>query len=137
MKRIIVFAAFIIAATAFTACQNKTVDPYIIGTGVVKKNLKGYYVTVGMEKWQITSITALKVKDAPHSRAEEIVPVEGLVVTVFTSDNYPGVQAVLGEQNQEQIEALYHADYTHIILGCILGVLLSNLIFALIRVEYF
>ncbi len=136
MKKIIIFAVVIFAAIAFTSCESKPVDPYIIGSGTVKKNLDGFYVTVGMEKWPISEVTALKVKDAPHSRAEEILPVEGLVVTVFTSDNYPGVQAVLGEQNQEQIEALYHTDYTHIILGCILGVLLISFVIVAL-IEYF
>ena len=135
MKRIIVFAAFIIAAVAFSSCKSKTVDPYIIGTGVIKETPEGYYVTIGMEKWPVTFITAQKMKETEFSKSKKIAPVEGVMVTVFTSDNYKGVQAVLGEQSEEQIEALYYANYTRVIIGGILGFLASFFVIALMKLE--
>lgn len=135
MKRIIVFAAFIISAVAFSSCKSDPVDPYIIGTGVIKENLEGYYVTIGMEKWPVTSIKALKIKEHEYSKSEEIAPVEGVLVTVFTSDNYAGVQAVLGEQNEEQIEALYYTNYKRIIIAGIIVFLTFFFVIALMTIE--
>lgn len=135
MKKIIIFAVVIFAAIAFTSCKSDPVDPYIIGTGVIKENLEGYYVTIGMEKWPVTSVTALKVKEREYSRAEEIVPVKGLLVTVFTSDNYAGVQAVLGEQNEEQIEALYYTNYKRIIIAGVIVFLTFFFVIALMTIE--
>ena len=134
MKKLLLVVVAL-AAIAFSSCERKNIEPDIIGSGIIHQDQKGYYVLVDdYVRWPITSVTAPKPTVKQHRRAEDIAPVEGVLVTVFASDNCDGVQAVLGEQNVTQIEDLYYYEYNHrMIIGCVIAFFLSFLIAVIIR----
>ena len=57
---------------------------------------------------------------------QEMEPVYGMLVTIFTSQNMTGIQAVTGEQSIEQIEELYHTNCTGGVILC--GFLILSII---------
>ena len=114
MKKLLFFAAFLIAALMFSSCKSNPVEPNIIGTGIVQSVPEGdaFYVEVDGQYYPIETVTVLKQKASDGKRWEKVAPVKGVEVTIFTSVSQKGTQAVLGEQNTEQIEELYFNDYT-------------------------
>ena len=128
MKKIITFAAFVIVAVAFCSCKSNPVEPNIIGTGTIQYAPKGdnYYVTIDSNSYPVASITVTRENHSASDPYTKMAPMEGMKVTIFTSKNYKGTQAVLGEQTAEQIEDLYFTDQSvdffifFIIIGTIL-----------------
>lgn len=130
MKKIIIFAAAILAAIAFCSCKSQPVEPDIIGTGIVQSTPESdaFYVELDGNYYPIESVTVLKQKPTDSNRWEKVAPVKGVEVTIFSSVRYKGIQAVLGEQNSEQIEELYLNNYTANVLFFIFLMVLALLI---------
>jgi hypothetical protein len=127
MKKIIIFAAAVIVAIAFCSCKSQPVEPDIIGSGTVQYAQKSdtYYVVIDSTSYPVESVMVPKQKPETNDRYDEIDPIEGMNVTIFTSKNYKGLHVMYGSnQTSEQIETLYLKDLTGKAIGGIFMVIL-------------
>jgi hypothetical protein len=87
-------------------------------------------VVVDSTQYTVATVTILDNNPHSYGKTQNVEPVEGMLVTVFTSPRKTGVQAVTGQQSVEQLEELYHTNSTTgvILLGllllCVLGIAL-------------
>lgn len=132
MKKLL-FLAMAVLAT-FCSCSrfdSKPIEPNIIGVGYLQYDSVSQtcYTTVDSMSYTVTSVTIPNEDLHSWSVTQDIAPMEGAKVTIFTSKKSHGIQAVLGEQDEEQIEALYHKNYTAgIIVLSIFGVAIILLV---------
>lgn len=100
------------------------VEPNIIGSGNLQYEVKTdtWFVVIDSTQYTVTNVTLSDRNPRSFSKTQDIEPVEGMLVTVFTSPRKAGVQAVTGKQSAEQIEKLYQTNGTIALI--ILGVLL-------------
>ncbi len=134
MKKL-VFALIAVLSVALTGCsafESKPIEPNIIGTGNLQYEAKSGTWFVVVDSTQYTVATVTIPDNNPHSygKRQDVEPVGGMLVTVFTSPRMNGIQAVTGRQSIEQIEELYHTDETVVVvvfgllLLCVLGIAL-------------
>ena len=135
MKKLSVFvliAALSVALTGCSAFDSEPIEPKIIGTGNLQYEAKSgtWFVVVDSTQYTVTKVTILEHNPHSFGRIQNVDPVEGMLVTVFTSPRKTGVQAVAGKQSVEQIEELYHTHETGVIIfaflfvACLLGIAL-------------
>ncbi|MBR3675921.1 MAG: hypothetical protein IKN71_02170 [Alphaproteobacteria bacterium] len=134
MKKLVfmLIAALSVALTGCSAFESEPIEPNIIGTGNLQYEVKSGTCFVVVDSTQYTVATVTILDNNPHSygKTQNVEPVEGMLVTVFTSPRMNGIQAVTGRQTVEQIEELYHTDETVVVvvfgllLLCVLGIAL-------------
>ena len=132
MKNLVVvlIAALSVALTGCSAFDSTPIEPNIIGTGNVQYEAKSgtWFVVVDSTQYTVANVTILDHNPRSYGKTQNVEPVEGMFVTIFTSPRKTGVQAVTGKQSAEQIEELYHTNSTTgvILLGllllCVLGI---------------
>jgi hypothetical protein len=116
MKKII-FLLIAILSITLTGCKwfdSPPIEPDIIGTAPVQYDAEHgiWYVTIDTVRYTITKVTI----NAPniHPAPLDIDPVEGMIVTIFTSPRKNGIQAVDGTKTVENIEKMYYENHTAI-----------------------
>ena len=134
MKKLVfmLVAALSVALTGCSAFDSEPIEPKIIGTGNLQYETKSgtWFVVVDSTQYTVATVTILDNNPHSYGKTQNVEPVEGMLVTVFTSPRKTGVQAVTGRQTAEQIEELYHTNSTTgvILLGllllCVLGIAL-------------
>ncbi len=134
MKKLVfmLIAALSVALTGCSAFDSEPIEPKIIGTGNLQYEAKSgtWFVVVDSTQYTVATVTILDRNPRSYGKTQNVEPVEGMLVTVFTSPRKTGVQAVTGKQSVEQIEELYHTNSTTgvILLGllllCVLGIAL-------------
>ena len=116
-------AMFSVVVTACSTFDSDPIEPKIIGTGNLQYEAKTgtWFVVIDSTQYTITSVTipGHNPRTIGHT---DINPVEGMLVTVFTSHSMKGLQAVTGEQSVKQIEEFYHTNYTGVLV--VFGILL-------------
>ena len=125
-------AALSVALTGCSAFDSEPIEPNIIGTGNLQYEAKSgtWFVVVDSTQYTVATVTILDNNPHSYGKTQDVEPVEGMLVTVFTSPRKTGVQAVTGKQSVEQIEELYYTNSTTgvVILGllllCVLGIAL-------------
>lgn len=132
MKKLVfaLIAALSVALTGCSAFESEPIEPNIIGTGNLQYEAKSgtWFVVVDSTQYTVATVTILDRNPRSYGKTQNVEPVEGMLVTVFTSPRKTGVQAVTGKQSAEQIEELYHTNSTVgiILLGllllCVLGI---------------
>lgn len=123
-------AALSVALTGCSAFDSEPIEPKIIGTGNLQYEAKSgtWFVVVDSTQYTVANVTIPDRNPRSLGNTQSIEPVEGMLVTIFTSPRKTGVQAVTGKQSVEQIEELYHTNSTVgvILLGllllCVLGI---------------
>ena len=132
MKKLVfmLLAALSVALTGCSAFDSEPIEPKIIGTGNLQYEAKSgtWFVVVDSTQYTVTKVTI--PEHDPHSfgKIQNVDPVEGMLVTVFTSPRKTGVQAVAGKQSVEQIEELYRTNETGVIIfaflfvACLIGI---------------
>ena len=134
MKKV-AFMFFVVLGIALTSCScfdSEPVNPRIIGVGNLQYDAKMglWYVAIASNRYVITQVTFPDYNPRSVSTTQDVEPVEGMLVTVFTSKEKIGVQAVAGKQSVQQIEALYHTNSTvAVILFSLLGLCFSLMLF--------
>ena len=131
MKKItfMLIALFSATLTACSVFDSEPIEPTIIGTGNLQYEAKSstWFVVIDSTQYTIASVTIPDHSPRTVGHTQDINPVEGMLVTVFTSPRMKGIQSVTGKQSVEQIEEFYHANYTGfiilfgILLLCIIG----------------
>lgn len=132
MKKLVfmLIAALSVALTSCSAFDSELIEPNIIGTGNLQYEVKSgtWFVVVDSTQYTVASVTILDHNPRSYGKTQNIEPIEGMLVTVFTSPRETGVQAVTGEQSAEQIEELYHTNSTAgvillvLMLLCVVGI---------------
>ena len=134
MKKLVfaLIAALSVALTGCSAFESEPIEPNIIGTGNLQYEAKSgtWFVVVDSTQYTVATVTILDNNPHSYGKTQNVEPVEGMLVTVFTSPRMNGIQAVTGRQSIEQIEELYHTDETGVVvvfgllLLCVLGIAL-------------
>ena len=132
MKKFVfmLIAMFSVVVTACSTFDSDPIEPKIIGTGNLQYEAKTgtWFVVIDSTQYNITSVTIPEHSPRTIGHTQDINPVEGMLVTVFTSHSMKGLQAVTGEQSVKQIEEFYHTNYTGffvvfgILLLCLIGI---------------
>jgi hypothetical protein len=133
----LVFALIAALSVALTGCsgfESEPIEPNIIGTGNLQYEAKSgtWFVVVDSTQYTVATVTILDNNPHSYGKTQNVEPVEGMLVTVFTSPRMNGIQAVSGRQSIEQIEELYHTDETGVVvvfgllLLCVLGIAIPN-----------
>ena len=118
-----------------TSCSwfdSDPIEPNIIGSGNLQYEMKSgtWFVVVDSTQYTVATVTILDNNPHSYGKTQNVEPVEGMLVTVFTSPRMNGIQAVTGRQSIKQIEELYHTDETVVVfvfgllLLCVLGIAL-------------
>ena len=118
MKKLI-FVLIAVLSVALTGCScfdSKPIEPKIIGTGNLQYEVKSgtWFVVVDSTQYTVTDVTVRNPDKYAFIITQNVEPVEGMSVTVFTSPRMKGVQAVTGKKSIEQIEAVYHSSASSI-----------------------
>ena len=134
MKKLVfaLIAALSVALTGCSAFESEPIEPNIIGTGNLQYEAKSgtWFVVVDSTQYTVATVTILDNNPHSYGKTQDVEPVEGMLVTVFTSPRMNGIQAVTGKQSVEQIEELYYTNSTTgvVLLGllllCVLGIAL-------------
>ena len=133
MKKLVfaLIAALSVALTGCSAFESEPIEPNIIGTGNLQYEAKSgtWFVVIDSTQYTVATVTILDNNPHSYGKTQNVEPVEGMLVTVFTSPRMNGIQAVTGRQSIEQIEELYHTDETAVVvfvllLFCVLGIAL-------------
>lgn len=132
MKKLI-FMLIAVLGMTLVGCSwfdSDPIEPNIIGTGNLQYEAKSstWFVVIDSTQYTVARITIPESNPRSAGKTQSIKPVEGMLVTVFTSTHLEGVQAVTGEQSVEQIEELYRTNSTLVLvlfgvfLLCVMGV---------------
>ena len=134
MKKLVfaLIAALSVALTGCSAFESEPIEPNIIGTGNLQYEAKSgtWFVVIDSTQYTVATVTILDNNPHSYGKTQDVEPVEGMLVTVFTSPRMNGIQAVTGRQSVEQIEELYYTDETVVVvvfgllLLCVLGIAL-------------
>lgn len=108
MKKIIIFAAFLVAAFTFNSC--KKANPDVIGVGKIEWNSidKNYCVQIGSETYPISTVIVPDDNWCKFAETKDLSPLQGAKVTIFYSSKHSEPKAILGIETEENIDALYH-----------------------------
>lgn len=135
MKKLVfaLIAALSVALTGCSAFDSEPIEPKIIGTGNLQYETKSgtWFVVVDSTQYTVANVTILDHNPRSYGKTQNVDPVEGMLVTIFTSPRKTGVQAVIGHQSVEQIENLYHRNYTVLIVLAVilLGIILVSTLY--------
>ncbi|MBO7556172.1 MAG: hypothetical protein J6T72_02100 [Alphaproteobacteria bacterium] len=119
MKKVIILVA--VLATIFSSCSrfdSKPVEPHIIGVSNLQYDAKSglYYCVIDSMQYTVSEVTIPDESPRTYSKTQPMAAVEGMKVTIFTTPHHNGVQAVVGEQSEEQIEEMYKENHTFYIV---------------------
>ena len=113
MKKLVfaLIATLSVALTGCSAFESEPIEPNIIGTGNLQYEAKSgtWFVVVDSTQYTVTDVTVRNPDKYAFSITQNVKPVEGMLVTIFTSPRMKGIQAVTDKQSVEQIEALYQS----------------------------
>ena len=132
MKKLVfaLIAALSVALTGCSAFESEPIEPKIIGTGNLQYEAKSgtWFVVIDSTQYTVATVTILDRNPRSYGKTQNVEPVEGMLVTVFTSPRMTGIQVVTGRQSVEQIEELYHTNDTGALVFfgllslCIIGI---------------
>ena len=106
----------LIAILSITSCSwfdSDPIEPNILGVGNLQQGVGCvWFVVIDTSQYTVSNVTIPDNNLRSFSKTQVIDPVEGMLVTIFTSPRKAGVQAVVGRQSAEEIEGLYHTNST-------------------------
>lgn len=127
MKKLVfmLIATLSVTLTGCSTFDSDPIEPNIIGTGNLQYEAKSgtWFVVVDSTQYTVASVTIPDHNPRTVGKTQNVEPVEGMLVTVFTSPRKTGVQAVTGKRSVKQIEKLYHTNDAGVIVLVVLIVL--------------
>jgi hypothetical protein len=132
MKKL-VFLLITALGVTLTGCSNfnsDPVEPEILGIGNLQYDAQSelWFVVIDSTQYNIVDVTIPSHNPRSYSVTQSIEPVEGMLVTAFTSPHMKGIQVVAGIQSVEQIEKLYRVNsklaliLCGLLLLCVMGI---------------
>lgn len=120
MKKLALLFCVLLSMT-LTSCSffdSKPINPQIIGSGNLQYDSGNglWSVVIDSVRYSVATVTMKDGNSLSPKVTREITPVDNMYVTIFTSEQLTGLQAVGGKQSAEQIEALYHTNSTVVII---------------------
>ncbi len=132
MKKLVfvLMAALSVALTGCSWFDSKPIEPHILGTANLQYETKSgtWYVVIDSAQYTVANVTIREQNPRSIGKTQDIAPVDGMLVTVFTSPKMTGIKAVVGEQSVDDIEELYRTNDAGVImvfgllLLCVIGV---------------
>jgi len=132
MKKLVfaLIAAFCAALTSCSAFDSEPIEPNVIGSGNLQYEAKSgtWFVVIDSMQYTVTNVTIPSHNPRTLGKTQDVEPVDGMLVTVFTSPRMQGVQAVSGTKSVAEIEKLYRTNSTTgfvlfaLMLLCVIGV---------------
>lgn len=125
----LLFLMMVVMVT-FVSCSwfvSDPIEPNILGVVNLHYDAKSdlCYATVDTIQYTVATVTIPDRDPRSYSKTQKLQPVDGMKVTIFTSPRVTGIQAVLGEQDVDEIEALYRENHIGlVILSVIIAVFL-------------
>lgn len=125
----LLFLMMVVMVT-FVSCSwfvSDPIEPNILGVVNLHYDAKSdlCYATVDTIQYTVATVTVPDRNPRSYSKTQKLQPVDGMKVTIFTSPRFTGIQAVLGEQDVDEIEALYRENHIGlVILSVIIAVFL-------------
>ena len=106
-----------VIAVLFSSCSwfdSKPINPKIIGVSYLQYDAKSgnHYCVVDSTRYIVSEVTIPDKSSRSSSAPQQMAAVEGMKITIFTTQYRSGVQAVAGEQTEAQIEEIYKENYT-------------------------
>ena len=133
MKKLVfvLIATLCVALTGCSAFDSEPIEPKIIGSGNLQYEAKSgtWFVVVDSTQYTITNVTIPDHNPRTIGRTQSVEPVDGMLVTVFTSPRMKGVQAITGTKSVTEIEKLYRTNSMSgfvlfgLLLLCVIGVI--------------
>lgn len=115
MKKLIfvLIVALSVTLTGCSAFDSAPIEPEIIGSANLQYDAVDdiWYVKIGSIMYSITEVTIPNNNPRISASVQNIAPIEGMLVTLFTSPSMTGIQAVEGRHNAQQIEDIYRENY--------------------------
>jgi len=127
MSKLKLLFLMMVVLMTFVSCSyfvSEPVNPKILGVVYLHHDSKSdlCYATVDTIQYTVTTVTIPDRNPRSYSKTQELQPVDGMKVTIFTSPRFTGVQAVLGEQDVDEIEALYRENHIGLVILFVLMV---------------
>ena len=120
MRKLLLFLLTAVLATSFGCSRfdSKPIEPHIIGVSNLQYDKRSglYYCVVDSMQYTVSEVTIPDNSMRTFSKTQPMAAAEGMKVTIFTTPHHNGVQAVVGEQNEAQIEEMYKENHTFYIV---------------------
>lgn len=121
MNKLKLLFLMMVVLVTFVSCScfvSDPVKPKILGVVYLHHDSKSdlCYATVDTIQYTVTTVTIPDRNPRSYSKTQELQPVDGMKVTIFTSPKFKGVQAVLGDQDEDEIEAMYRENYVGLVI---------------------
>ena len=102
---------FSMILTSCSAFDSDPIEPNIIGSGNLHYEAKSgtWFVVVASTRYTVANVSIPDPEPYVMRKIRSIEPVDGMLVTVFTSPHMKGIQGIVGKQSIKQIEELYRS----------------------------
>lgn len=125
MSKLKLLFLMMVVLMTFVSCSyfvSEPVNPKILGVVNLQCDAKSdrCYATVDSVQYTVVAVAVPDRNPRSYSKTQRLRPVEGMKVTIFTSPKFTSVQAVLGDQDEDEIEALYKENYIGLVIVFVL-----------------
>ena len=111
MKKIIIPVLVIFTILSFIGCKSEPIEPQIIGITHLKTE-KGIIIAEIDSIYYVPTEIYTGEKTQKYGMATKIKPIDGMLVTCFTSKAIPGTTFFAGKVTTEEIEEIYYSNST-------------------------
>ena len=111
MKKFIIFLTIAVAICVLNSCQSDPINPQIIGTTHLKTEKGIIFAEFDSMRYVPQTVYTGEIEGRDGIRTT-VKPVDGMLVTVFTSKIHRKAVFFVGEVTAKEIEAYYHRDWS-------------------------
>lgn len=124
LKLLLLMTIVLVTCVSCSWFVSDPVKPKILGVVNLHYDAKSdlCYATVDTIQYTVATVTIPDRNPRSYSKTQKLQPVDGMKVTIFTSPRFTGIQAVLGEQDVDEIEALYRENHIGLVILFVLMV---------------
>ena len=118
LKLLILMMVVLVTSVSCSCFVSDPVEPKILGVVDLQYDAERdlCYATVDSVQYTVVTVTVPDRNPRSYSKTQKLKPVAGMKVTIFISPKFTGVQAVLGDQDEDEIEAFYRENYIGLVI---------------------
>jgi len=115
MKKIIIFLMAVLAICFMSCADSKNDNPKVIGTAYLQYDSTNnlYYAVIDSTEYPVSEVFIPGKNAYSQLETSQIMYLDEVYVTLFTSPHLKGVRAVIGKQTEDQIRQM-HKSYVKI-----------------------